>query len=179
MGTKTILSWEEFLAAAKEGHKSEWVDSEVILMTPVGLWHEAILARLVRRLEEYCQSDTEWICFTSNAVFTMASGNWRCPDASLVRKNRFPGGVISATKADFPPDVAFEILSPSETPSHVQRKRQDYLESGVVQVWIDPEQRLIELIEPDRPLQYFHGPTPLAITSLPGLQVVPEDLFKI
>lgn len=103
MGTKTILSWEEFLAAAQEGHKSEWVDAEVILMTPVGLWHEAILARLVRRLEEYCQSDTEWICFTSNAVFTMASGNWRCPDASLVRKNRFPGGVISATKADFPP----------------------------------------------------------------------------
>jgi Uma2 family endonuclease len=109
----------------------------------------------------------------------MASGNWRCPDASLVERSRFLGGEILPTRAEFPPDVAFEILSPRESSSQIQRKRQDYLESSVVQVWTDPEKRLIELIEPDRPLQFFQGQQPLVISRLSGFQIIPEDLFKI
>jgi Uma2 family endonuclease len=58
-------------------------------------------------------------------------------------KARFPQGVIP-TKADFAPDVAFEILSPSERPSQIQRKRLDYQQSGVIQVWFDLEKRLVE-----------------------------------
>jgi len=179
MATKTLLSWEDFLAAGKEGHKSEWVDGEVIMMSPVNLWHEAILARLIASLVTFCNAHPEWLWFPSNGVFTMASGNWRCPDASLVRKDRFPGGEIPRTKADFAPDVAFEILSPSGSPSILQRKRQDYHESGVIQVWIDPENRLIELVEPDRPLQYFQPPQALVIGSIPGFRIEPENLFAV
>ena len=117
MATKTIPTWDEFLATAKEGHKSEWVDGEVTLMSPVSLCHEIILARLVTALQLNCQSHSEWVCISSNAIFTMASGNWRCPDASLVRRSRL--SEVPPTKADFPPDGAFEILSPGESSSHV------------------------------------------------------------
>ena len=53
MATKTTLNWEEFLAAGKEGHKSECVDGEIIVMSPVNLRHEAILARLIAFLVAY------------------------------------------------------------------------------------------------------------------------------
>jgi len=83
----------------------------------------------------------------------MAAGNWRMPDAPLVRRARFPGGQIP-TKADFAPDVAFEIQSPTDSPGQIQRKRKDYQESAAVQVWFDLDRRLVELIYPDRPLQF-------------------------
>src|SRR6516225_8692242 len=45
----------------------------------------------------------------------LASGNWRLPDASVVRKERFPDGRVTVNMAGFAPDVAFQILSPSNT----------------------------------------------------------------
>lgn len=57
--------------------------------------------------------------------------------------------------AGFAPDVAFEILSPSNTPSYIQRKRKDYHESGVIQVGIDLDLRLVEVMYTDRPSSYL------------------------
>lgn len=148
-------------------------------MTPVNLRHEAMLVRLIAVLAEYCRAHPDWICIASNAVFTMASGNWRLPDASLVQKARFPEGEVPATKADFAPDIAFEILSPSDTLSVIQRKRKDYQESGVVQVGIDPEKRLVELIHPDRAAQYFEVGQHLAIVNLPEFSLELKSLFSI
>ena len=176
MATKTTLTWEEFLAAGEEGRRWEWVDGEVEFMSPVNLRHEAFLASLVELLVRYCRAHPEWICFTSNGVFTMASGNWRMPDASLVRKARFPAGQIPV-KADFAPDVAFEIYSPTDSPGQIQRKRKDYQESGVVQVWFDLERRLVELIYPDRPLQYFEENQALVIDTVPGFSLDLKALY--
>ena len=178
MATKATITWEQFLAGAREGQKCEWVDGEVIQMTPVNLRHEVILARLVAYLATYCDAHPEWLCVLSNAVFTTVSGNWRSPDASLVRKDHFPGGEFP-TMADFPPEVAFEILSPSDSPAQIQRKRQDYQESGVIQVWIDPEKRLVELIHPDQPLQFFRADEALIITRLPEFRLHLKQLFSL
>ncbi len=179
MGTKTTTTWEQFVAAGEEWQRWEWVDGEVEFMSPVNLRHEAILVRLISYLADYCRRHPEWICFASNGVFTMASGNWRLPDASLVRRERFPGGTVSTTKAEFPPDVAFAIHSPSDTPSQIQRKRNDYQESSVIQVWIDPEKRLVELIYPDRPLQYFQEDQAVVIDKLSDFSLNLKDLYSI
>jgi len=178
MAIKTSITWEEFLAAGEEGQRWEWVDGEVEFMSPVNLRHEAFLMLLAELLVRYCHAHPEWISFASNGVFTMASGNWRMPDASLVRRSRFPGGQIP-TKAEFAPDVAFEILSPSDSPSQIQRKRLDYQQSGVTQVWFDLEKRLVELIYPDRPLQYYHEGQVLTIDTVQGFSLDLTDLFSV
>jgi Uma2 family endonuclease len=177
MRAGTTITWEEFLTAGEEGQRWEWVDGEVEFMSPVNLRHEAFLAFLVEFLVRYTRAHPEWICFTSNGVFTMASGNWRMPDASLVRKVRFPQGQIPA-KADFAPAVAFEILSPSDSPSPIQRKRLDYQQSGVIQVWFDLEKRLVELIYPDRPLQYYLADQTLTIDAVSGFSLDLKSLFS-
>jgi Uma2 family endonuclease len=178
MAVKTTITWEEFLAAGEEGQRWEWVDGEVEFMSPVNFRHEAFFMLLAGLLNRFCLAHPEWISFGSNCVFTMASGNWRMPDASLVRRARFPGGQFP-TKADFAPDVAFEILSPSDSPSHIQRKRLDYQQSAVIQVWFDLEKRLVELIYPDRPLQYYQKDQTLTIDAVPGLSLDLKELFSI
>lgn len=178
MQTGTAISWEEFLAAGNEGQRWEWVDGEVEFMSPVNLRHEYFLTRLIAYLAEFCNAHPEWMAFASNGVFTMASGNWRMPDASLVRRDRFPQGLLPV-KAEFAPDVAFEILPPSDSPGQVQRKRLDYQQSGVIQVWFDLEERLVELIYPDRPLQYFHESETLVIDTVPGFSLELKSLYSI
>jgi Uma2 family endonuclease len=177
MATKTTITWEEFLAAGQEWQRWELVDGEVEFMSPVNLRHGQFLAFLIEYLARFCRSHPEWMAFASNGVFTMASGNWRMPDASLVRRARFPGGQIPI-KADFAPDVAFEIHSPTDSPGQIQRKRKDYQESGVVQVWFDLEKRLAELIYPNRPLQYFEESQALAIDTLPGFSLDLKELYS-
>ena len=179
MATKTAITWEEFLVAGKEGERWEWVDGEVEVMSPVSPRHEQLLFWLIESLAQYCRSHPEWIGFASNCAFVMISGNWRMPDASLVRKERFPEGRVSGTRIDFAPDVAFEIYSPGDTPSQLQYKRKDYQESGVTQVWIDLDKRLVELICPDRPLQYFEENQPLVIDKLPGFSLDLKALFSL
>ena len=178
MQAGTTIIWEEFLAAGEEGQWWEWVDGEVEFMSPVNLRHERFLIRLSGCLDRFCRNHPEWMAFASNGVFTMASGNWRMPDASLVRKERFPGGQIPV-KAEFAPDMAFEILSPSDGASEIQRKRLDYQQSGTIQVWFDLERRLVELIYPDRPLQYYREDQTLTIDGVSGFSLEPKELFSI
>lgn len=92
MRAATTMTWEEFLAAGKEGQRWEWVDGEVEFMSPVNLRHERFLVFLITYVGQFCRTHPEWECFASKGVFTMASGNWRMPDASLVRKMRFQEG---------------------------------------------------------------------------------------
>jgi Uma2 family endonuclease len=178
MATKTTISWEEFLAAGKEDQRWEWVDGEIQFMSPVNIRHERILAALIAYLFGYSRVHTEWICLASNCVFTMSSGHFRMPDASLVRTERFPGARLPV-KAEFPPDIAFEILSPGNSAAVLQSKRQDYLESGVTQVWIDLDHRSVELIGTDRCSQFFKEDQTLVIDSLPGFSLELKTLFAL
>ena len=177
MATKTTISWEEFLASGSEGQRWEWIDGEITHMTPANFRHEMVLWRLMAYLVDYGRSHTDWICVPSNAVFTMLSGNWRLPDVSMFKKGRLANGVIPATRAEFAPDVAFEILSPGNSPSYIQRKRKDYRESGVIQVWIEPEKRFIEVVYPDRPLEYIQEGEFLTIAGLAEFALDVRSLF--
>jgi len=178
---KTRMSWEEFLAAGEEWQSWELVDGEVEFtrMSPAGFRHGYVIANLVAQLATYSKQHREWIAVATEVAFTMASGNWRCPDAALVRAERFPDRKIPAGPADFPPDVAFEVYSPGDTAAQIARKRRDYQDSGVIQVWIDAEKRLVELVEPGRPSRYFEPGQPLTIEKLPDFALDLQALFAV
>ena len=179
MGTKTGISYEEFLHAGKEGQRWECVDGEVVFMSsPVFRPHGRITIKLDRRLDEYTDSHPEWVGYGTDTAFTMAAGNWRCPDAALVRKERVDAADPSGP-APFAPDIAFEVLSPGDTRDEVQGKRQDYYESNVVQVWLDPGRETAEAISPNRPAQFFRGDQVMTIPELPDFRLELKALFSI
>jgi Uma2 family endonuclease len=176
MGTKTGLTWEEFLAAGKEGQRWESVDGEVVFMSPFFKPHGRVNSRLIYELEMYRRTYPDWIAYATDTAFTMAGGNWRCPDAALVRKER-DGGANPNGPGLLPPDIAFEILSPGDTRSEVQSKRQDYYESNVTQVWLDPEKKTAEVISPNQPAQHFRSNQVLTLSELPDFRLDLSALF--
>jgi len=54
-----------------------------------------------------------------------------------------------------------------------------YQQSGVIQAWFDLERRLVELIHPDRPLQYDDQNQVLTIDIVPSFSIDLKDLFSI
>ncbi|OCQ95975.1 hypothetical protein BCD67_23070 [Oscillatoriales cyanobacterium USR001] len=101
----------------------------------------------------------------------MKSGNKRSPDISFMAKERLqglddlPDGFLEGA-----PDLAVEILSPSNTLEEIDQKIREYFENGSRLVWvINPKQKYILVYrnaqEPDRLLK--------SNDSLDGEEIVP------
>jgi Uma2 family endonuclease len=179
MATKTGISWEEFLAAGKEWQRWEYVGGEVVFMSPVGGPHARVTMKLDQQLANYTDAHSEWVGYGTDAAFTLAGGDWRCPDAALVRRERFTSGYARSGPIPFPPDITFEVLSPNDTQAEVQSKRQDYYENGVIQVWLDPQKKTAEVIFPNRPAQHFRAGQILTLPELPDFRLDLSALFSI
>jgi Uma2 family endonuclease len=176
MATKTGITWEEFLAAGKDGQRWECVDGEIVFMSPVFRPHGKTNIELDYELVAYVRCHPGWVAYGTDTTFTMAGGNWRCPDAALVRKERVDAADPKGP-APFPPDIAFEILSPNDTGSEMQSKRQDYYESNTIQVWLDPQRKTAEVISTARPSQHFRGTETLTLPELPDFRLDLTRLF--
>ena len=176
MATKTTLTWEQFLAAGKPDERWEYIDGEVRFMSPTGNRHAFVIHLLSGALSRWEELAADWVCFGADAAFTMADGSWLCPDAAVVRRERYPGGVIPEGPAPFPPDVAFEVRSPGDKAADVERKRYLYYRNKVIQVWVDPETETVEVVSPNRPARYFGREETVVIEELPGFGI---DLFPL
>lgn len=139
--TQHAITDEELLQLPDEGSKYEVVDGELVRMSPAGWLHDAIVMRLGALLVNYVQTHRLGTVIGSNALFILRSGNRRGPDISFVAAGRLD------TEGDRPfprlaPDLAVEVLSPSDRRKSVRAKVEDYLASGVRLVWvIEPRKR--------------------------------------
>ena len=172
MATKTALTWEEFLAAGKEGQFWEYVEGEVKFMSPhMGGGHYQAVMKICFEANEYASRHPEWMSVHTDVAFSMTSGSLRCPDWALVRYERFGEGGIPEGPVPFPPDVAFEVISASDKWSDIQSKRREYRSEGVIQVWVDPQERTVEVISPKRGSRTFAEGETTVIDELPGLEL--------
>ena len=168
MATKTALTWEQFLAAGKPDQRWEFIGGEVRFMSPTGAQHGMTIHQISLALGAL--DSREWICFGADVAFTMAGGDWLCPDAAAVRRARF-AGTVSSGPVTRPPDVAFEVISPNDTWGEVQRKRRIYQDNSVVQVWIDPQERQVEVISPTHGTRTYREGETAVIDELSGFKL--------
>lgn len=141
MATTRVITDEELMRLPKDGNKYELVDGE-IRVSPAGARHGQVCLRLGARLLAFVTERSLGAVFESSTGFRMPNGNLRAPDASFVAAERLPGGQVPKGFFEIPPDLAAEVLSPSDSPRAVLDRVGEYLESGVRLVWvIDPENR--------------------------------------
>ena len=83
----------------------------------------------------------------------------RGADVTFIGAHQVPGGVFPGPTTGGPayphlyPDLAVEVLSPSNTPAEMRRKRQDFFDAGTTLVWqIDPAAGTAEIYtRPEEP----------------------------
>ena len=119
----------------RESRLCELVDGVLVEKT-VGYYESYLAVRLVYFLAGFVDRHRLGIVVGADGMTRLAPGLVRIPDASFIVWDRLPGRrVPRAPIADLVPDLAVEVISPSNTSREMERKLQDYLTAGVRLVW--------------------------------------------
>ena len=135
---KTLMTAEEFARLPDNGMRRELVRGEVIEMTPAAAESGRISMRVALRLGNFVEERGAGACYTAEAGFIIARDPdvVRAPDVAFVRGDRLPDRPSAEGFFPGPPDLAVEVVSPSDQAAEVQEKVNDYLKSGTSLVWV-------------------------------------------
>lgn len=142
-----------------------------------GARHGVASVRLSSRLNAHVESrQLGVVCAESN--FKIGQ-NERIPDIAFVVAARIPPEGIPETAWPLPPDLAVEVISPSDLYEKVSSKVAEYLEAGVRQVWlVSPEHRTVTIFRSLTEVQVFAGEDELVSEDLlPGFRCALKEVF--
>lgn len=183
------LTVDEYLAYGDQ--PVEVIDGEVVLMAAAHTRGQPnVVTNLFRGLEGFVHKHKMGKVFTE-ASFVL-DGNprsrWvkgaRTPDLSFITLHR-----IQEHNAKYPasdpfwlaPDLAVEVISPTDSYEYLSQKVSDYLRYGVRLVWvIDPAARAVRAHTPDQPLGFTlrEGDKLTAEPVVAGWSIKVADLFS-
>lgn len=113
-------------------------------------------------------------------LFYLPNGDTVIPDAAYVSHERELG---IPDEYHIAPDIAVEVISPSNKPRQVNEKIESYLASGTRQVWVlYPEQRVLDVWTPGaedtaNKRKYTAADTLTGGDVLPDFSVAVSELF--
>jgi Uma2 family endonuclease len=178
--TTHITTAEQLLQAGDIG-PCELVRGELIMMSPAGWQHGYIAARVLALLYNHVHAHALGDIHTAETGFRLARNpdTVRAPDVAFVAAKRARG---VDKRGFFPgaPDLAVEVLSPSDTAGRLQEKIQDFFRAGTLLVWVvDPEKKTVTIYSPDAPMRVLSGAGTLSGGKvIPGFELVVDEIFE-
>jgi Uma2 family endonuclease len=135
---RRFMTAEEFLALPDDGVPRELIDGAVRVLVPPGGPHGRAGGSMLSHLGRFVYDKPVAEVFLAETGFLLRRdpGLVRAPDVSVVRVERIPPEGLPQGYVPFPPDLAVEVVSPSDTASDVLDKVQDWLRFGVKIVWV-------------------------------------------
>ena len=176
---KTLLTAEEFyLFCCQNDGRYELVDGEVLEMAPPNDEHGEIASNVVTsfniysRLRGIGRSRVE-----TGYTLRRAPDTVRGPDVSFVFQPRVEG-----RGSGFPsgaPDIAVEVVSPSDTAAEMARKVAEYLAAGSQRVWVVyPVARRVVIHRADGSVVSYGGDDVITDEELlPGFSLPLSEVF--
>ena len=176
------MTVEEFLASSVPEGKAELVRGGLRVMPPPGAPHGTAAINLVVMLANYVRAQGLGRVFGDSFGYELIRlpRTVRVPDGSFVRAERLPPEGIGPGLLKFAPDLAIEVLSPSETASELEEKLDDYLFSGTQLLWVaDPIRRTVMIVAADAPVRWLREADTLdGGTVVPGFTCPVSDIFE-
>jgi Uma2 family endonuclease len=156
----------------------EVIEGEFVQMSPAGRRHNKIAARLLLLFAAFCdrREDLDFGGDNDGFLVERDPDTLLSPDATLfsVRPEAGDGWL------DFAPELAVEVLSPSNSALEMAYKKGKYFGAGTQQFWIvDPADRSLEIVFPDgRRLRWEGNATVAGEGIAQGLRVDLAELFR-
>jgi len=176
----TKLTTIDDLWHINEPGRFDLIRGELYHMPPAGEEHSQIGINLIVPLTLHVRTTQSGRVYGPDAGFILARDPdiLLSPDVAFVRTDRLPQGRWTGF-LPVPPDLAVEIVSPSDRPSLVTSKVMQYLSAGVRLVWlIEPDERVITAYSPDRsPHVYTVSDDIDAGEVVPGFRIRVSEIF--
>jgi Uma2 family endonuclease len=129
----------DLIARSNEENRYELVRGDLLMMSPASPVQGRYAGRLTAVLSAYVDDRDLGEVYTSEPGFELQPEPdvvVRAPDVAFVRKDQIPPADRQSGFWPIAPDLAVEIISPSETATSIQEKVQDYLAAGTRLVWL-------------------------------------------
>jgi len=152
----------------------------VLVEKPMG-WKEATLALMLgHHLQTYLDENNFGQLGGADSMLRLAAGLVRLPDLAFVLWEHLPENEEDLPSIlDLAPDLAVEVVSPSNTPKEMARKRREYFKAGTLLVWqVYPKTQTVEVYtSPTRSRILGIDDTLDGGTLLPGFRLPLRTLF--
>lgn len=154
---------------------------EGVLVEKAMGYREALLESfLIKLLRNFIDPLDLGLVTGSSGLMRLSEGLVRIPDVAFISWGRVPGGKVPIEPIpDLAPDLAVEVISPSNTAAEMALKRREYLDASVRLIWyVDPKARTVLVIRPDREdLTLDESGTLDGEDVIPGFSVDVRTLF--
>jgi Uma2 family endonuclease len=176
-----LITADEFLEWPDDGLRHELIRGEVVTMPLPGGRHGRITLKIGRLVGNYVEAEHLGETYAAETGFLIS----RDPDTvrgalvAFVREERLSLIINPDKHVPFAPDLAVEVISPSDRSDDLEEKVQSWLAAGTIVVWtVDPKSRTVSVHRQGA------GPVTLAgnqkIESadvLPGFECTVNDFF--
>ena len=187
MELQKLVSADEFveIAAAPEyaGVSLELVEGHLLDMSKASGQHGQITKRLGTLLDNHVFPNRLGVVTAAETGFMLSRGpdgrdTVRGLDIAYISRSRIPSLVLPDRLVDVPPDLAVEVVSPSNTAADIDLKVTQLLDAGAALVWVVyPETRHVIAHTADSILRHSEDDTLDGGDVLPGFTVRVGDIF--
>lgn len=185
-----VLHIDDFMRRFNEEGPFELIDGERIPKLPTGRPHARLLRHLFRLLDRYCIDNDLGEVFQDTTFIEELIPQWvkgsRLPDVMFYEQSRYQAMVAEEepgeTKPfDLVPDLAVEVVSPTDSVKGLREGVERYLQQGVRLVWVvDGFARQVDVYHGDE-RTVLHGDDTVLDGGdvLPGFQTTLGALFAV
>jgi len=178
--TTRLMTAEEFWLLPETEMRQSLVRGEVEETMPPGARHGIVAIAFATFLRQWAQEHAAGIIGgESGFILARNPDIVRGPDIYFVRAERVPTDGVPEAFWHLAPDLAIEVVSPSESAQEVQEKVDDFLAAGTSLVWVAyPKNRVIVAHTPDNLARTYRADDLLTAPDvLPGFACRVTDLF--
>ena len=171
----TTMTLAEFLENDVPGY--EYAEGELIPMSPTTRRHGKISAKVVGHLYSHIYENVLGELYTAETIFQVGERVMK-PDVAFVSTDRLD--VDEDEKFPIPPDLAIEVVSPTDVHYRIVRKAFDYLSAGTRLVWVlDPVAKAVTVYRSESDIELLTRETTLTGENVvPGFTCPVENLFE-
>lgn len=179
--TTQLLTAEDLCHYPDDGaHKYELVEGRLFVSEPPGVEHGSIALNVGAALQAFVEPRRlGLVTMEVGCVLRRGPDTVRGPDVTFVRFERIPASDQREKFFEGAPDLAVEVISPSERAGEVARKVASYLAAGTQLVWaVYPRKRLVVVHTPGGDKRLLREPEALAGGDLlPGFVLPVRKVF--